>query len=267
MVHLENLKELAKRFRLHKSIPNFFRDYTTEDSLVAVLKRYVRNNAAFLSVAPSVARARRAAHPQADTGGGGAGGSSVAGGTDPPLAAGQISSVDSSSLLDGTGTVASNGVHVAARDDASGASVADICTATAGGDGPQHAQHRPAGATIPNASEVACVNGTGGGLADQAARGSGILGSHINITTHSTTGGGGGRGGRTSTGAPRRPLQQARRPNKVRLPTFGMSMLICPPSESDVHAASRYFSNTHIDVFRVIFHITRLVYLAWTSKR
>lgn len=53
LVDLDNLKELAKKFRFYKSIPNFFRDYTTEDSLVAVLKRYVRNNAAFLSLTSS----------------------------------------------------------------------------------------------------------------------------------------------------------------------------------------------------------------------
>eukprot|EP00903_Cladosiphon_okamuranus_P019404 g17841.t1 len=88
MIHLDNLKELAKKFRLHKSIPNFFRDYTTEDSLVAVLKRYVRNNAAFLSLAPSsVARARRSggghAHTDPAAGASGAGGVGGGGGDAP----------------------------------------------------------------------------------------------------------------------------------------------------------------------------------------
>lgn len=206
MVHLDNLKELAKRFRLHKSIPNFFRDYTTEDSLVAVLKRYVRNNAAFLSLAPSVARARRAAPPQTDTGG-----ATSAGGGDAPHAAAQSSSVDTSSL-DGVGTTGSGGVHVVARDDSSNASLAEI-TATTAGEGSQHPQHT-VGVARGNthagvlSSDILHPGGTGGASTGQVSRATGFASSSGPHTTVS------GRGRRSSVVTPRRPLHP-KRPAKV----------------------------------------------------
>lgn len=198
MVHLDNLKELAKRFRLHKSIPNFFRDYTTEDSLVAVLKRYVRNNAAFLSLTPSVARARRAAHPQTDAGGG----VSAVGGGDAPYAIGQAVSVDNSSVLDGGGTTNSGGVHGVTRDDSSSVSLAEM-TAISGGEGGQHTQ-RTGGAAIAYggvlSTEAVPQSGGGGGSSGQVSKGSGFTSS----------GQVGSRWHRSSVGVPRKPGQPKR---------------------------------------------------------
>ena len=190
-VHLDNLKELAKRFRLHKSIPNFFRDYTTEDSLVAVLKRYVRNNAAFLSLTPSVASARRAGHPQTDTGG-----MVGADGGDGQHAIRKASSIDSASLLEGGGNTASGSL-----------------TNTAAGDG-EH-PHRTTGAAGGNAytrvlsSEALQPDGAGRGAIGHTSRAPGIASSGVPHTTRA------GRGRRTSSSQPRRVLQP-KRPTKVR---------------------------------------------------
>lgn len=188
MVHLDNLKELAKRFRLHKSIPNFFRDYTTEDSLVAVLKRYVRNNAAFLSLAPSVARAGRSA-PQIDTGTG-ASGTGAASGADVPHTVGLVASMDgSNSLQDGGGTTSSGAIT---KDDSTIVSLADnnIISGPAGNHG-----------GILSSDGVTNVGGAGqgGGLTCQRSKESGL------VTLGST------KGKISSAGMlPRRPLQPKR---------------------------------------------------------
>lgn len=195
-VHLDNLKELAKRFRLHKSIPNFFRDYTTEDSLVAVLKRYVRNNAAFLSLTPSVASARRAGHPQTDTGGGG--GMTGTDSGDGQHAIRNASSIDSASLLEGGGSTASG----------------SLTTAAAAGDG-EHT-HRATGVGGGNAytrvlsSEALQPGGAGSGAIGHTSRAApGLAASGVPHTTRA------GRGRRTSSSQPRRVLQP-KRPTKVR---------------------------------------------------
>lgn len=220
MIHLDNLKELAKKFRLHKSIPNFFRDYTTEDSLVGVLKRYVRNNAAFLSLTPSVARARRTGggHPNTDTAagtagaGGGGGGSSGNGGgggcSDAPHAIGKTSSLDSASFLDGDASLGSSGVH-GVLDDAS--SVLPTNKTTASGEADHHhSQHRTGAGPFVG---IVPSEGAGGGGAStgQVSKGSG----HINNSSGGPPATGSLRGRRTSeSSAPRRPLQP-KRPTKV----------------------------------------------------
>jgi hypothetical protein len=48
-INFEELKELVKKFRLHKQSANFWRDYTTDEALIAVLKRHIRNNPVTLS--------------------------------------------------------------------------------------------------------------------------------------------------------------------------------------------------------------------------
>lgn len=140
IVHLDNLKELAKKFRLHKSVPNFFRDYTTEDSLVAVLKRYVRNNAAFLSLTPSVAGARRNAHPLTDTGASGAITTTAGGGAngDVPHVVGPApSTLDGSCQPEGGGATALGAV----RDDSTpGISLAEMTSSTTGDGGHHHSR-------------------------------------------------------------------------------------------------------------------------------
>lgn len=214
MIHLDNLKELAKKFRLHKSIPNFFRDYTTEDSLVAVLRRYVRNNAGFLSLAPSsVARARRSGggHPHTDT----AAGASGAGGGgcgDAPQTVGKASSMDSASLLDGGASLGSGGVQGMA-DDAS--SVLPTKTLTSGDSENHHPQHHTAaGAFVGVLSPEALHPGGAGG-------GGMSIGQVSRTSGHNTNASGGPhavgshRGGRVSeNSAPHRPLQP-KRPAKV----------------------------------------------------
>lgn len=222
IIHLDNLKELAKKFRLHKSIPNFFRDYTTEDSLVAVLKRYVRNNAAFLSLAPSsVARARRSGggHPQTDTaveasgaesGGGGGGGGG--GSSDAPQAIGKSSSIDSASLLDSGASLGSGGMHGMA-DDAS--SVLPTKTAAFGDSDHHQPQHRmPAGTPAGiSSSEALHTGGAGasGASTGQVSRASGPN-TTASIGQHTK---GSLRGHRPSdSSAPRRPTQP-KRPAKV----------------------------------------------------
>lgn len=202
MVHLDNLKELAKNFRLHKSIPNFFRDYTTEDSLVAVLKRYVRNNGAFLSVAPSVARARRAAHPQADNSGGFGGG-----GGDASHAVGQTTSMENNSVLDGA--IVSGGMHAGVLEEFSSQFPADITTSS--GDGGQHAQRltTAGGGSIHtgvSSTEIFHFGGTAGGSVSQISAGKGSWVASAN-TLHAM---GNGRGSRIGGNAPRRPLQPKR---------------------------------------------------------
>lgn len=215
MIHLDNLKELAKKFRLHKSIPNFFRDYTTEDSLVAVLRRYVRNNAAFLSLAPSVARARRTSggHPNTDTAagaaGGNSGGSSGNGGgcSDAPHAIAKTSSIDSASFPDGDASLGSSGAH----GNTDEASIALPTKTTASGDAEHHhSQHRMAAG---NFVAVLPSEGAGGGGAS-TGQGSRISG-HNNISSGGPPAAGIFRGRKASEGsAPRRPLQP-KRPIKV----------------------------------------------------
>lgn len=229
MIHLDNLKELAKKFRLHKSIPNFFRDYTTEDSLVAVLKRYVRNNAAFLSLAPSsVARARRSggAHPHTDpaAGAGGAGGAGGGGGDAPQIIGtlGKTSSVDSVSLLDGGASLGSGGVHGTA-DDAS--SVLPTKTTTSGDSENHHPQHRVAGGSFVGvlSSEALHPGGPGGGgmSTGQVSRASGHN-TNASAGPHAM---GSNRGRRISeSSAPRRPLQP-KRPTKVGGNSLGAAIL------------------------------------------
>lgn len=192
-VHLDNLKELAKRFRLHKSIPNFFRDYTTEDSLVAVLKRYVRNNAAFLSLTPSVARAaRRAGHPQTEAGGG----MTAADGGDGQHAIRNASLIDSASLVEGGASTASGSL-----------------AAPAPGDGDH--THRATGAAGGNAytrvlsTEALQPGVAGGGGTGHTSKAPGFGPPGV---SHSTRG---GRGRRGSASQPRRVLQP-KRPPKVR---------------------------------------------------
>ena len=220
MIHLDNLKELAKKFRLHKSIPNFFRDYTTEDSLVAVLKRYVRNNAAFLSLAPSsVARARRSGggHPHTDqaagtSGVGGAGG----GGGDAQQTIGTIgktSSMDSASLLDGGASLGSGGPHGTA-DDAS--SVLPTKTTTSGDSENHHPQHHTAGGTSfvgVLSSEALHPGGPGGGgmSTGQVSRTSG----HNTNASAGPNAMGSHRGHRISESSPPRRPVQPKRPTKV----------------------------------------------------
>jgi hypothetical protein len=41
-IELEGLKDLARRLRLHKSIPGFWREHSTEEELIRILKRHVR---------------------------------------------------------------------------------------------------------------------------------------------------------------------------------------------------------------------------------
>lgn len=216
MIHLDNLKELAKKFRLHKSIPNFFRDYTTEDSLVAVLKRYVRNNATFLTLAPSsVARARRTggAHPHTDPAAGASGaGGSGGGGGDAPQTLGKTSSMDSASLLDGGASLGSGGMHGMA-DDAS--SVIPTKTTTSGDSENHHPQHHMAGGTLVGilSSETLHPGGPGGGgmSTGQVSRTSGHN-TNASAGPHAM---GSHRGRRISeSSAPRRPLQP-KRPTKV----------------------------------------------------
>lgn len=216
MIHLDNLKELAKKFRLHKSIPNFFRDYTTEDSLVAVLKRYVRNNATFLTLAPSsVARARRTggAHPHTDPAAGASGaGGSGGGGGDAPQTLGKTSSMDSASLLDGGASLGSGGMHGMA-DDAS--SVIPTKTTTSGDSENHHPQHHMAGGTLFGilSSETLHPGGPGGGgmSTGQVSRTSGHN-TNASAGPHAM---GSHRGRRISeSSAPRRPLQP-KRPTKV----------------------------------------------------
>lgn len=217
MIHLDNLKELAKKFRLHKSIPNFFRDYTTEDSLVAVLKRYVRNNAAFLSLAPSsVARARRSGggHPHTDPAAGACGaGGGGGGGSDAPQTIGKTSSMDSVSLLDGGASLGSGGMHGTA-DDAS--SVLPTKTTTSGdSEKNHHPQHHMAGGNFVGilSSETLAPGGAGvGGMSTgQVSRASGHN-PNASAGPHAM---GNHRGRRISeSSSPRRPLQP-KRPTKV----------------------------------------------------
>lgn len=230
-IHLDNLKELAKKFRLHKSIPNFFRDYTTEDSLVAVLKRYVRNNAAFLSLAPSsVARARRSGggHPQTDTaveasgvesgGGGGGGGSS-----DAPQVIGKSSSIDSASLLDSGASLGSGGLHGMA-DDAS--SVLPTKTAAFGDSDHHQPQHRMSAGTPAGimSSEALHSGGAGasGASTGQVSRASGNN-TNASVGQHTK---GSLRGHRPSdSSAPHRPTQP-KRPAKVERTGY-LKLVLC----------------------------------------
>lgn len=204
MVHLDNLKELAKRFRLHKSIPNFFRDYTTEDSLVAVLKRYVRNNAAFLSLAPSVARKETQRGPPGGGGGGGGGGGACSGGGGDALhTVGPTTSLDSTSILDSSGTTTSGGMHAIGRDDiSSSVSLAEMTSSTAAGAGVGGGTY----AGVLTSSDAIHL-GTGGSTG-QVSKGSVLASSNAPYTGH--------RGRRNSAGIPRRPLHP-RRPTKVGL--------------------------------------------------
>lgn len=217
MIHLDNLKELAKKFRLHKSIPNFFRDYTTEDSLVAVLKRYVRNNAAFLSLAPSsIARARRSGggHPHTDTAAGasGAGGGGGGGGGEAPQTIGKTSSMNSASLLDSGASLGSGGMHGMADDMSS---VLPTQTTTSGDSENHHPQHHMgAGNFVGILSSEALHPGgaSGGGMSTgQISRVSGHN-TNASVGPHAI---GSHRGLRISeSSAPRRPLQP-KRPTKV----------------------------------------------------
>ena len=200
MVHLDNLKELAKIFRLHKSIPNFFRDYTTEDSLVAVLKRYVRNNAAFLSATPCEARTPRAANPQT-----GIGDTTVANGGDVSYMIGHKQPMDSTFLpLEGGGVSNSGSVRVAVRDDSSGVSIAEL-TGTSTGDG-AHQSQRVCRVDSTHAgvmsSDFANACGTGNAsTSGPVSKGSGFAPPG---TTHATAG---EHCQQPSNGEPRRPTQ------------------------------------------------------------
>lgn len=235
VIHLDNLKELAKKFRLHKSIPNFFRDYTTEDSLVAVLKRYVRNNAAFLSLATvSVARARRSGgnHPQTDPavgavdaiGAGGTGGGSGGSGSDPPHAAGHTSSMDSTSLLDGGASLGSGGMTNAMNDDVSSAQPTK--TTISGDSELRHSQHRTASGSFAGILSNDALH-PGGAAAGGASAGQNSKASGNNSSTaalgapHPT---GSLRGRRLSeSSAPRRPLKPNRPTKASRTKTVGCS--------------------------------------------
>lgn len=231
-MHLDNLKELAKKFRLHKSIPNFFRDYTTEDSLVAVLKRYVRNNADFLSMAPSVAKARRAAPPQSETGGGGGsggnGGDAVVN-TDAPH---NISPV--TSHMDGGGSVPASGSVVTGKDESlTCASLAETTNSAAA-----------AGVGVG-------VGGSGGGGSGvEGVNHRGVLSSEFEASATTTTTGGGSRskesgsspqqhvsqagankGGNTRLNVPRRPFL-TKRPKKVQLVTTSTHCVVAEAQPS-----------------------------------
>lgn len=152
----------------------------------------MRNNAAFLSLTPSVASARRAGtHPQTDTGG-------MAGvdGGDGQHAIRNASSIDSASLLEGGGSTASVSL-----------------TATAAGDG-EH-PHRATGAVGGNAytrvlsSEALQSGGAGSAAIGHTSRAPGVGSSGVPHTARA------GRGRRTSSSQPRRVLQP-KRPTKVR---------------------------------------------------
>lgn len=226
VIHLDNLKELAKKFRLHKSIPNFFRDYTTEDSLVAVLKRYVRNNAAFLSLAPvSVARARRSGgnHPQTDpavgvvdaVSAGGTGGDSGGCGSDPPHVAGHTSSMDSASLLDGGASLGSGGMTNGMNDDANSAQPTK--TTISGDSELRNPQHRTASGSFAGilSNDALHPSGAaaGGASAGQVSKASGHNSSTAALGAPHATGN--LRGRRLSeSSAPNRPLKP-KRPTKA----------------------------------------------------
>lgn len=214
MVHLDNLKELAKKFRLHKSIPNFFRDYTTEDSLVAVLKRYVRNNAAFLSAAPSsVATARRSGGGQqhaentaASAAGAGAGGNAGIP-SDASQAIGKTSSIDSASHLDGGASLGSSGMMHGMSDDA--ISIQPSKTALLGDPEHHNTQHRTvAGGFVGILSTDAPHPGGAGGAGGSMSQNSRAVGMNTTAAC--------GCGSRVSEiSAPRRP-SEPKRPTKVR---------------------------------------------------
>lgn len=204
IVHVDNLKELAKRFRLHKSIPNFFRDYTTEDSLVNVLKRYVRNNAAFLSETPSVARGRRVDNSQTDLDGA----TTVSGGDVSNVVTYTVSSMDGAfSSTERRVATNSSDTRVRARDDASaGALVPEITCATVGD---SRYSQRACGVSVGRyggvlSSDIIQPGGTGSSSAAQALKGA----TFAPLGTMSSSPS--GRYSRGISGVPRRPMQPKR---------------------------------------------------------
>lgn len=205
IVHVDNLKELAKRLRLHKSIPNFFRDYTTEDSLVAVLKRYVRNNAAFLSEVPSVAKGRRVENSQTD-----ANGAATVSRGDVPNA--YIMSMDSTfSSMERRVATNSGDARCTARDD-SDVLAPEIACATVGD---SRYSQRTCGVSVGRyggvlSSNVVQAGGTGGSSTAQVLKGAAFA------TSGTMPSSAGGRCPRGITGVPRRPMQP-KRSAKVRV--------------------------------------------------
>lgn len=204
VVHVDNLKELAKRFRLHKSIPNFFRDYTTEDSLVTVLKRYVRNNAAFLSEAPSVAKGRRVENSQTDVDGA----ATVSGGDVSNIVTYTMSSMDGTfSSTERRVATNSGDTRVRARDDSNaGVLVPEITYGTVGD---SRYSQRACGVSVGRyggvlSSDVTQSSGTGSSSAAQVLKGATFAPSS---TMPSSAG---GRYSRGISGVPRRPMQPKR---------------------------------------------------------